>query len=134
MTSLLIEPANTSPSSVTERETLLDSILEKVHAANAIAPEQARVFREYIWFAKPDKPFARTDKNTVKRRDTVLMYNDEIIQFYKDVEQYGNLNADIDFSSPTTIAQGLRHLLVAADVAAADQIQWRSLDGQGGGR
>ncbi|KAI0429011.1 L-aminoadipate-semialdehyde dehydrogenase [Xylaria sp. FL1042] len=123
MPSLLIELANPEPSSVAEREMLLDRILEKVHAANAIGSQHSRIFREYIWFAKPDKPFARTDKRTVKRRDTVLLYNDEIIQFYKDIEESGSLNADIDFSSRATISQGLRRLLVAANVAAADQIQ-----------
>lgn len=123
MASLLVELANPEPSSATERENLLNRIMEKVHAANAIAPTQARIFREYIWFAKADKPFARTDKNTVKRRDTVLMYDDDIIKFYRDLEQDGSLTIDIDFSSSTTIEKGIRRLLVAADVAAADHIQ-----------
>jgi aryl carrier-like protein len=122
MASLLIELANPEPSSPEEREKLLDSILENVHAANGIASQHARIFREYIWFTKPDKPFVRTDKRTVKRRDTVLLYENEIEEFYRHVERDGNLNADVDLASVDSIAKEIRRLLGAADVSAADRI------------
>jgi hypothetical protein len=122
MASLLIELANPEPASPAEREKLLDSILEKVHAANAIASQHARIFREYIWFTKPEKPFVRTDKRTVKRRDTVLLYENEIEEFYRHVERDGNLDADVDLSSVNSIAKEIRRLLGAADVSAADRI------------
>ncbi|KAK2873399.1 putative secondary metabolism biosynthetic enzyme [Arthroderma sp. PD_2] len=120
MMSLLVELVDPEPTSAAEREALMASILETVHAANAIAPKHARVFQEYIWFTKPDKPFVRTDKNTVKRRDTVLFYEQEIKQFYKSMEEEGNLAANIDFSSPDTISQGIKHLIVAALPHAKD--------------
>ncbi|KAK2612056.1 hypothetical protein QQS21_001905 [Conoideocrella luteorostrata] len=122
MTSLLVELAGVEPSSKAERDALLDSIMEKVHAANAIGPQEARIFREYIWFAKAIKPFARTDKKTVKRRDTVLLYEDEIQGFYQRMEEEGNLSADVDFSSPTAIAQDIRKMLVAVDLPTAKTI------------
>jgi hypothetical protein len=123
MASLLIELANPEPPSGPERDRLLNSILEKVHAANCVAPAPGRIFREYIWFTKPGKPFMRTDKRTVKRRDTVLFYEKEIAQFYRDLEEHGSLGgADIDFSSPASIAVGLRGLLAAAGVPGSDQI------------
>ncbi|KAJ5430722.1 Male sterility NAD-binding [Penicillium cf. griseofulvum] len=114
MTSLLVELAVPEPSSTAEREAILDSIMEKVHAANAVGSKQARLFREYIWFAKPGKPFVRTDKNTVKRRDTVIFYEKEIEQFYKSMEEDGNLAANIDITSPATISKGIHDLLVDA--------------------
>lgn len=117
MTSLLVELAVTPPSSAAEREALLDGILEKVHAANAVAPKQARIFREYIWFSNPDKPFARTDKKTLKRRDTLLLYDTEIQEFYQNIEK-GGTAVDIDLASPTTISKGVRRLLAAAGVPA----------------
>ena len=85
MTSLLIELVVPDACSTVEREGTVDSIMEKVHTANTIGSKQARLFREYIWFAKPSKPFVRTDKNTVKRRDTVVLYEKEIEKFYKSV-------------------------------------------------
>ncbi|KAF2146409.1 uncharacterized protein K452DRAFT_264205 [Aplosporella prunicola CBS 121167] len=111
MLSLLIELVGDEPSTAAEREALLDSILERVHIANSLGPSNARIFREYIWFAKPDKPFVRTDKNTVKRRDTVLLYEREIEQFYESMEEDGNYAA-IDITSPETIARGIRNMLV----------------------
>lgn len=54
--------------SATDSKALLDSIYERVQVANASVSAQARLLKEYIMFTKPDKPFARTDKNTVKRR------------------------------------------------------------------
>jgi hypothetical protein len=114
MTSLLVELAVPGPSSTEERDAILDSIMEKVHAANAVGSKQARLFREYIWFAKPSKPFVRTDKNTVKRRDTVIFYEKEIEQFYKSMEEDGNLAANIDVTSVATISKSIHDLLVDA--------------------
>jgi hypothetical protein len=120
MTSLLVELVDPEPSSTVEREATLSSIMEKVHAANAIGSKQARLFREYIWFAKPDKPFVRTDKNTVKRRDTVIFYEKEIEQFYKSMEEDGNFSANVDIASLDTISESVRNLLVAALPAAKE--------------
>ena len=114
MTSLLIELVVPDACSTVEREGTVDSIMEKVHTANTIGSKQARLFREYIWFAKPSKPFVRTDKNTVKRRDTVVLYEKEIEKFYKSVEDDGNLAASIDVASLTTISKSIRHLLATA--------------------
>lgn len=114
MTSLLVELVFPELLSTTGHEAILDSIMEKVHTANAIGSKQARLFREYIWFAKPGKPFVRTDKNTVKRRDTIVLYEKEIEQFYKSMEEYGNLAANIDVASLATISKSIHHLLAIA--------------------
>ncbi|CAI7620546.1 unnamed protein product [Penicillium palitans] len=74
----------------------------------------ARLFREYIWFAKPSKPFVRTDKSTVKRRDTVVLNEKEIEQFYKSMEEDGKLAANIDIASLATISESVHHLLTVA--------------------
>ncbi|EER29953.1 putative NRPS-like protein biosynthetic cluster [Coccidioides posadasii str. Silveira] len=114
MTTLLVELIDPEPSLTAEREALLDSIMETVHVANASGAREARIFRECIRFAKPDMPFVRTDKNTVKRRDTTILYEKDTEDFYKGLLENGNLAAHIDITSTTTISQGILHLLVTA--------------------
>lgn len=106
----------------TECEALIDSILKKVHDANAVGPKEATLFREYIWFAKPDKPFARTDKNTVKRRETLILYEEEIRDSYRQIEEGGSATVNFDLTSVETIAQGIRGLFVSAHVPGIEEL------------
>lgn len=67
-------------------------------------------------FAKPDMPFARTDKNTVKRRMTIVQYEKEIEEFYAKVENgdAASFETAIDATSPDTAAQDIRKVIVAS--------------------
>ena len=77
-------------------------------------------------FTKLDMPFARTDKNTVKRRATIVLYEKEIESFYAALEggDGANFEANIDATSPETAAQGIREVVKASlptnDVLADD--------------
>ena len=65
-------------------------------------------------FAKPDKPFARTDKNTVKRRTTAMLYEKEIEEFYEKLESGDALSfsTSIDATSPETAAQDIQKVIM----------------------
>ncbi|MCJ1387732.1 hypothetical protein MMC18_000575 [Xylographa bjoerkii] len=113
---LLVELIDPEPTSTVEREALMDSIYERVQAANDFAPAQARVLKECIMFSSLHKPFARTDKNTVKRRATVTLYENEIEEFYKELddEDGTRFSTNIDTTSLETTAQGVRDVLIAS--------------------
>jgi hypothetical protein len=65
---------------------LFDSIWAKVEEANAMAPVKSRLSRNDVAFADNDMPFVRTDKGTVKRHATLVLYADTIERFYKSRE------------------------------------------------
>ncbi|EFR04290.1 L-aminoadipate-semialdehyde dehydrogenase [Nannizzia gypsea CBS 118893] len=121
MMSLLVELVDPEPASEPEREALLASILETVHAANAIAPKHARVFpRNTSGLPSQTSLLSEQTKTPVKRRDTVLFYEQEIKQFYKSMEEDGYLAANIDFTSHETTSEGIKRLVVASLPSAKD--------------
>jgi len=73
-----------------------------------------QLMRDYIAFTEPNKPFIRTDKRTVKRRDTLALYADYIEQFYdsrladEDVQFLV-----IDTSSLESTTRAIRHILAS---------------------
>ena len=104
------------PKSIEDHKALLDSIYETVKRTNASKPPYACITKEYIMFAKPDMPFARTDKNTVKRRMTVVLYEEEIERFYRERENGDgtSFETEINAISSETTAQGVRNVLTAS--------------------
>ena len=113
---LLVELLNPRPISIKDQETLLDSICETVKRANASKPPYAAITQEYIMLSKPDMPFARTDKGTVKRRVTVVQYEKEIEEFYQQLENgdAASFKTDIDATSLKTAAQDIRKVIIAS--------------------
>ena len=77
-------------------------------------------------FTEPDMPFVRTDKDTVKRRMTTVLYEKEIEKFYKELESGDSASFETEIStiSPETTAQGVRDVLTASlpsnEVIASD--------------
>ena len=111
-----MELVDFQPRATEDQQALADSIYEIVKRTNASKPPYAAITKEYIMFAKPDKPFARTDKNTVKRRMTVVLYEKEIEEFYEklengDASSFGTL---IDATSPETTAQDIQKVIMAS--------------------
>ena len=92
-------------------DNLLSSIWSTIEEANALALLKTRLREDYITFAEPDKPFVRTDKGTVKRHATLLVYADYIERFYRsrvdDVEDIVTINT----TSLESIMQSVRELL-----------------------
>ncbi|KAL9031609.1 MAG: hypothetical protein Q9196_000366 [Gyalolechia fulgens] len=114
--SLLVELVEPYPTTSEDQQALLDSIYETVNRANASKPPYVAITQEYIMFAKPDMPFARTDKNTVKRRMAVVQYEQEIEKFYDEVEngEAASFETVINATSPETAAQDIRKVVMAS--------------------
>ena len=104
------------PRSAEDQKALLDSIYEVVRRANASKPPFAAITKEYIMFTKPDMPFARTDKNTVKRRMTVVLYDHEVEAFYEKLEKgdASGFETVIDGTSIETTAQDIQKVIMAS--------------------
>lgn len=124
--SLLAELVEPNPRSPEDQKALLDSVYETLQRTNASKPPYACITKEYIMFTTPDMPFARTDKNTIKRRATVVLYEKEIEKFYEALESGdgATFETNIDAASPETAVPGIRDVLKASlpsnDVLAAD--------------
>ncbi|KAM7185984.1 acetyl-CoA synthetase-like protein [Naviculisporaceae sp. PSN 640] len=105
----LADPATKLPAS----KELLDSIYEYVLKANSMSLHKDQLHRDYIMFAEPDKPFVRTDKRTIKRKDTLDLYADYIQRYYTtaDREQALTLSLNVDSSSADSIAAAVREVI-----------------------
>lgn len=112
---VLVELNEAEPTDPTERRALIDSIYETVQVANASAPAYAQIYKEYIMFSDPAKPFAYTDKGTVKRRATLAGYTQEIEDFYeqRENESIAHVTSTIDTSSLEAVTQGIHDILSA---------------------
>ncbi|RYP62963.1 hypothetical protein DL769_007102 [Monosporascus sp. CRB-8-3] len=110
---LLVELKDQELTDAAEREALIDSIYETVQVANASSPAYAQIHREYIMISDPKKPFAYTDKGTVKRRATLAGYTQEIEDFYeqRQTESVAHLTSSIDTSSLETVTAGIHEVL-----------------------
>ncbi|KAF2764178.1 acetyl-CoA synthetase-like protein [Teratosphaeria nubilosa] len=89
---------------------LLDSIWNTIEKANEISAKQDRLLRNYIAFAESSKPFVRTDKGTVKRHATLLLYADFIERFY-DSRDRATETMDMDTTSRESIENSVRQVL-----------------------
>lgn len=110
---LLVELNEPEPTDLAERQALIGSIYETVQIANTSSPAYAQIHKEYIMFSDPKKPFAYTDKGTVKRRATLAGYTQEIEDFYeqRENESVAQLASTIDTSSLETITTGIQERL-----------------------
>ncbi|KAI0024878.1 hypothetical protein F4780DRAFT_794022 [Xylariomycetidae sp. FL0641] len=68
-------------------EQMLERLWPRIEAANRAAPAHARVPRALVLFARPAKPFPRSAKGTVARRQTLEAYAEEIEQMYARAEE-----------------------------------------------
>lgn len=119
---LLVEPLRDLPEA--EKEVLLDQIYETIRNVNASVPSYARIARECIIFTNVNKPFARTDKGTFKRRRTIDLYKMEIDECYQRLESPDARDTDlrIDLSSLDTTLIGVRNLLTTV-LSTGDAIE-----------
>ncbi|KAI1262037.1 acetyl-CoA synthetase-like protein [Xylariaceae sp. FL1019] len=111
---VLLELRGAPPTNEIALEQLLDKIYaEAVEKANAASPSHARIFRSNMMLTVPGKPFLRTDKGTVKRPGMLRSYEKEIDEFYEklEAEEAKALTSEMDISSPSTIADGLRGII-----------------------
>ncbi|RKL02176.1 hypothetical protein BFJ68_g12092 [Fusarium oxysporum] len=108
---------------------LFDSIWAIVERANNSTFQKTRLQREYIAFSEADRPFIRTDKQTIKRRATLDLYADFIELFYFSRDEEAE-DEDFDaFSIDTTsidtisdsVSRVMRSVLPEVDDFPADE-------------
>ena len=83
--SLLIEPV-THPESKESEAALLEDIWPTIQEANRSCVAQGRVEKDLVMFTKPNKPFAKTEKGTIRKRFTISEYKNEIDELYAATE------------------------------------------------
>ncbi|EME42311.1 hypothetical protein DOTSEDRAFT_73214 [Dothistroma septosporum NZE10] len=101
-TGLVIEPEWSLVSEGEDPSHLLDQIWPLIEKANSEAPGHGRVWRSKVAIAKRDKPFKRTPKGSVIRRQTVELYKAEIDALYSNEgtdEAVGKLPAGSDLNA-----------------------------------
>ncbi|ETS80548.1 hypothetical protein PFICI_08077 [Pestalotiopsis fici W106-1] len=111
---LLIEPKNSQVRNLSERNEMVDAIYGLVQQANELSPSYGTIGKDYIMFTRPDKPFLRTDKRTIKRRATLQMYAGDIDSLYKEqelVQSAIEIIQSADFSSLGDIQSSLLELV-----------------------
>jgi acyl-coenzyme A synthetase/AMP-(fatty) acid ligase len=75
---LLIEPKDAS----VEKKSVVELVWPAVEEANSFVPEHARIERELVIVAHPEKPFPRASKGTIIRALTIRAYEQEIKEVY----------------------------------------------------
>lgn len=68
----------------------LSQIQPIIDHANSVLPKHSRLIRELILVAPLDKPFATTDKGTVRRKETLDRFQQEIDIAYDMLEEGGS--------------------------------------------
>ena len=80
--SALLVEAKKPPSSLDEKERLLEKIWPLVERANKDCPAHGRISKEFVIFTAPEKPMLRAGKGTVQRMSTVKLYEPELNEIY----------------------------------------------------
>ncbi|KAF8496036.1 hypothetical protein JB92DRAFT_2991783 [Gautieria morchelliformis] len=86
MNGVILQPRDSSISA----SEFLSQIQATIEHANALIPKHSRLVRELILVAPADKPFATTDKATVKKKETLDKFQLEIEAAYEIMEEGGN--------------------------------------------
>lgn len=101
------------PLSDYDKDTLLDDIWLTVQRANQDCPTHGRVTKHLIMFAVPEKPMVKTAKNTVKRKETLELYQDEFDALYAAASHCSTSleQTAFDVESAESLRNALRQLI-----------------------
>ncbi len=129
-TSLLLK--SRMPLSEYDKDTLLDDIWPTVQRANQDCPTHGRVMKHLIMFAVPEKPMVKTAKNTVKRKETLQLYQDEFDALYAAASCCSTSLEPIafDIDCAESLRNTLRHL-ISTNTTVADVTDTADLFQQG---
>ncbi|KAH7029241.1 uncharacterized protein B0I36DRAFT_411067 [Microdochium trichocladiopsis] len=81
---LLVELSGPKPRDPVALQGLIDSIQEFVKKADNSSLYKGYLHKDCLILADPARPFVRTDKLTVKRRETLALYEQDIDRFYRN--------------------------------------------------
>ncbi len=79
---LILELGSETEVSKTEEKTEIDRLWSVVEKANEQCSDYVRLSKELTMLAEPTKPFVRTAKGTVARRECLTLYKEEISDLY----------------------------------------------------
>jgi thioester reductase-like protein len=101
------------PLSDYDKDTLLDDVWLTVQRANQDCPTHGRVTKHLIMFAVPEKPMVKTAKNTVKRKETLELYQDEFDALYAAASHCSTSleQTAFDVESAESLRKALRQLI-----------------------
>jgi hypothetical protein len=82
----------------------IDAIWPTVEHVNTIVPNHSRVIRQMVILADvKTKPFVQSDKGSIKTKDTLALYKDEIDAAYEALEAESGAQAVKDIETPEQI-------------------------------
>ena len=79
---LILQLADNKYVQAEDPNTLLSSVWPAVEAANESCPEFAKLSKELTIFSSPKKPFLQAAKESLRRRETLALYEPEIDALY----------------------------------------------------
>jgi acyl-CoA synthetase (AMP-forming)/AMP-acid ligase II len=105
---LLIELKDPS----TKTKEMVDGIWSKVETAMSLSRHTGHFSRDYVIFTQPNKPFIRTDKGTVKRKATLMLYEDYIERLYGI--QSKEITFEVDTGSTSSLQRSVQEILASS--------------------
>jgi hypothetical protein len=106
---IILQPRDNSISA----SDFLSQIQPTIEHANTIIPKHSRLVRELIIVAPSDKPFALSDKSTVRKKETLDRFQVEIEAAYKILEE-GDGGEEWVFEGNVTDEKDLKKFLRSA--------------------
>jgi thioester reductase-like protein/aryl carrier-like protein len=110
---LLIEPAQ-HPANEQEKQKFLDDVWPVIETVNEETVAHGRILRDYVFLSDPERPFPRAGKGTIQRAMAVKVYADDIRRILESSSDTSGASAaavELDFSSETALANGIRDLV-----------------------
>lgn len=99
---------------------ILSLVWPLIDKANALAPAYGKVWRSMIATASRDKPFKRTPKGSIVRRQTVDLYEAEIHALYGQLSAYCGIDRLPCDANITTIKNFIHRFLKLNDLEVPD--------------
>ncbi|KZS89164.1 acetyl-CoA synthetase-like protein [Sistotremastrum niveocremeum HHB9708] len=110
----------------------LDEIWPTIVAMNKEVPMHSRLIRELVLVANPGRPFALTDKGTVRAKITLALYEKEIEAAYTNLEESANskweLPAAFDEGSVQNFLSNVIGDILACEVNESDDLFAQGMD------
>lgn len=110
---LLIEPAQ-HPANEQEKQQFIDDVWPVIEKVNEQTVAHGRILRDYVFLSDPARPFPRAGKGTIQRAMAVKLYADDIRRIFESSSDTNGVPAasvELDFSSETALADGIRDLV-----------------------
>jgi thioester reductase-like protein/acyl carrier protein len=110
---LLIEPAQ-YPANEQEKQRFLDEVWPVIEKVNEETVAHGRILRDYVFLSDPARPFPRAGKGTIQRAMATKLYADDIRGIFDSSSDTNGVPAagvELDFSSETALADGIRDLV-----------------------